>query len=95
MVVERKGNEISTRVMNVIDEHFRRHRVSTCRTHIHVVKQGSSIESDFLSLLDIDSEVLFPLKEGALWRLYPRDINSFSCFNIFFPIDAPFVLSFC
>ena len=48
MVVERKGNEISTRVMNVIDEHFRRHRVSTCRTHIHVVKQGSSIESQFL-----------------------------------------------
>jgi|TARA_B110000091_G_C13794665_1_gene467299 hypothetical protein len=55
MVVERKGNEISTRVMNVIDEHFRRHRVSTCRTHIHVVKQGSSIESHFLSLLVEDS----------------------------------------
>ena len=55
MVVERKGNEISTRVMNVIDEHFRRHRASTCRTHIHVVKQGSSIESQFLSLLVEDS----------------------------------------
>ena len=42
-------------MVNVIDEHLRRHHVSTCQTHVHVVKQGSSIESDFLSLLVEDS----------------------------------------
>ena len=55
MILQRRGNEMSTRIMNVIDEHLRRHHVSTCQTHVHVVKQGSSIESDFLSLLVEDS----------------------------------------
>ena len=55
MLLERRGNELSTKIMNVVDEHLRRHRSSICQTHVHVVKQGSSVEEDFLSLLVEDS----------------------------------------
>jgi hypothetical protein len=53
--MERRGNELSSKVMNVVEEHLRRHRVSTRQTRVHVVKQGSSMESEFLSLLVEDS----------------------------------------
>jgi len=55
MLMERRGNELSSKVMNVVEEHLRRHRVSTRQTRVHVVKQGSSMESEFLSLLVEDS----------------------------------------
>lgn len=49
--LQRQSNSFSNRVMNIIEDHLRRHHTPRCHSVVRVVKQGSSIEDHFLELL--------------------------------------------
>ena len=49
--IGRRDNDLSNRVMNVIEDHLRRHRVPTCFSDVRIVKQGSAAEDRFFNLL--------------------------------------------
>ena len=57
MLLTHRENGLSVRTNNLVAELLRRHRCAPCRTRVHVVKQGSVVEEQFLSRLVEDSNV--------------------------------------
>ena len=49
--ITRRDNDLSNRVLNVIEDHLRRHRVPSCFSDVRIVKQGSAAEDHFFNLL--------------------------------------------
>ena len=49
--IARKDNDLSNRIMNIIEDHLRRHHVPVCFSDVRIVKQGSAAEDRFYNLL--------------------------------------------